>query len=237
MIDQPTLGGETEKLWVWSRCAVDETVSSTWHWGCRGWAASGSWRESCMLFHVPLLSLRLTLGHAQVFGSTGWCHPTPSRSWAAQSSRRSGLWFAALWSCSVTSPSDEGTARAALRAWRGHSRSGRCRATSCHHRLLWTQGWGWPGQPRLLQCMRARASVDQGRGSKCNLARSFSRGRWRTRFFYSPNSTFLLRRINSITKSWSQRSRKSRTRQASLGKCSGHADPLRVLFMWRILPA
>lgn len=172
-----------------------------------------------------------------MFGITGWCHPTLSRSWAAQSSHHSGLWFVlwALQSCSVTSPSDEGTARAALRPLCGHNCRSQCRATSCHH-LLWTQGWGWPGQPRLLQYVRARASTDQGWGSKGNLARSFSRGRWRTHFFYFPNSTFLLRRINPITKSWNQRLRKSHTRQASLGKCSGHADPQSVLFKWKIPP-
>lgn len=73
-------------------------------------------------------------------------------------------------------------------------------ATSCHH-LLWTHAWGWPGQCRLLQHVRAGASTHRGRGSKGNLAGSFSRGRWRTHFFYSPNSTFLLQRINPITNS------------------------------------
>lgn len=67
MIDQPKLGGDAEKLWVWSQGAVDGAVCSTWHWGCRGqlkgrWGASGSWREDWMLFHATLLSLRLILG-------------------------------------------------------------------------------------------------------------------------------------------------------------------------------
>lgn len=214
-------------------------------WNCPAHGTEGSLRvdglpqgaEDKVVFYFISVIKVIFRARAGVW-EQGWCHPRPSRSWAAQSSRRSGLRFAAwaLWSCIVTSPSDEGTARAALGPCCGHSCGGQGRAASCHQQLLWTQGWGWPGQPRL-QHVRARGSVEQGQGSKCNLARSFSRGRWRTHCFYSPNSTFLLRRINPITKWWNQRLRKSHTRQASLGKCSGHADLLSVLFTWRILPA
>lgn len=170
-------------------------------------------------------------GHVQVFGGTG-CHPD----WAGAELRGA----AAAVGCGLQPepcraavslpqgtraqpelPLEPGVGTAAVASAQPPPAT-----TSSGHRA--EAGQGSPGCCSMWEPEPARTG---------NLAGSFSRGRWRTHFFYSPNSTFLLQRINPITKSWNQRLRRSQTRQASLGKCWGHANLLRALFTWRILLA